>query len=156
NLNSIVYDNTTYVVTGDNGTLLMSGDSSGWSRIDLGITARLRGAAYGDNNANPGNNGEEEIDTWVVVGDAGTVARSRNNGRNWELFSLPGAPNLVGVGYTTAFIALDETGGVWRSIDGANWSGPIASGLGTVQALNGVSEYGIIVALPGGQLAASF
>lgn len=156
NLNSVIYDNTSYVATGDNGTLLMSGDSNGWSRIDLGTTARLRGAAYGDNNANPGNNDDEEIDTWVVVGDAGTVARSRNNGRNWELFALPGAPNLVGVGYTTAFIAVDDAGGVWRSIDGATWSGPIASGLGPVQSLNGVSEFGITVTLPGGQVASSF
>ncbi len=156
NLNSVVYDNGRYVATGDNGTLLMSGDSNGWGRIDIGTTARLRGAAYGDNNANPGNNDDEEIDTWVVVGDAGTVARSRNNGRNWELITLPGAPNLVGVGYTTAFIAVDDTGGVWRSTDGASWSGPIASGLGTVGALNGVSEYGIVVTLPGNRIATSF
>lgn len=158
NLNSIVRDNGAYVVTGDNGVLLMSGDAAGWSRIDLGTTARLRGAAYGDNNTNPGivHEDDREIDTWVVVGDGGTVARSLDNGRRWELFVLPGAPNLVGVGYTTAFIAVDESGGVWRSIDGANWTGPIASGLGTVQSASGLSEYGILTALPGGRVATTF
>lgn len=157
NLNSVVFSNNSYLATGDNGTLLMSGDSSGWTRMSIGgTTARLRGAAYGNNNANPGNNGKEKIETWVVVGDAGTVGLSRNNGRNWELITLPGAPNLVGVGYTTAFIAVDDTGGVWRSTDGANWSGPIASGLGTASAVSGQSEYGLIVALPGGRVAASF
>jgi hypothetical protein len=156
NLNFVIYENGSFLAVGDNGTLVMSGDSVGWSRIDIGTTARLRGAAYGNHNTNPGNNGEEEIDTWVIVGEGGTVARSRNNGRNWELQVLPGAPNLVGVGYTTAFIAVDDTGGVWRSIDGATWSGPVASGLGPVQAVNGLSEYGILGALPGGQVAISF
>ncbi|MCO5120797.1 MAG: hypothetical protein M9951_14345 [Burkholderiaceae bacterium] len=156
NLNSIARENNLYVATGDNGTLLVSGDGGGWVRIDLGITARLRGAAYGNNNANPGNGGIEEIHTWVVVGDGGTVARSINGGGQWELFSLPGAPNLVGVGYTTAFIAVDEAGGVWRSTDGANWTGPVASGLGAVQAASGLSKYGILTALPGGRVASSF
>src|SRR5690606_40414538 len=66
-----------FVATGDNGTLLMSGDSSGWGRIDLGTTARLRGAAYGNNNANPGNDDKEEIETWVVVGDGGRSEERR-------------------------------------------------------------------------------
>lgn len=156
NLNFVTYDNGSFLAVGDNGTLLMSGDATGWSRIDIGTTARLRGAAYGNNNTNPGSAGHEEIDTWVVVGEGGTVAISRNNGRSWQLQALPGAPNLVGVGYTTAFIAVDDTGGVWRSIDGASWDGPIASGLGQVEIVSGLSEYGILGALPGGRVAASF
>ncbi len=156
NLNYVTHNNGSLLAVGDNGTLLMSGDSNGWGRIDIGTTAHLRGAAWGNNNTNPGNGGDEEIETWVVVGDGGTVARSLNNGRNWELQVLPGAPNLVGVGYTTAFIAVDDAGGVWRSIDGASWSGPIASGLGTVEAVNGLSEYGILGALPGGRVAISY
>lgn len=156
NLRFVMHDNGSYLAVGDNGTLLMSGDASGWARIDIGTTAHLRGAAYGNANTNPGNDGREDIDTWVVVGDGGTVARSRNNGRSWELQALPGAPNLMGVGYTTAFIAVDDAGGVWRSIDGANWSGPIASGLGPVEMVNGLSEYGIVGALPGGRIAVSF
>lgn len=156
NLTFVTHDNGSFLAVGENGTLLMSGDASGWAHIALGTTAHLRGAAYGNNNTNPGHDDDEEIDTWVIVGDGGTVAYSRNNGRNWSLQVLPGAPNLMGVGYTTAFIAVDDTGGVWRSTDGANWSGPIATGLGTVEAVNGLSEYGILGALPGGRVAISF
>lgn len=156
NLTSITYMNGTYAVTGENGTLMLSGDSVGWTMRDLGTRAHLRGIAYGNNNTNPGNDDEEEIDTWVVVGDQGTVARSLDNGRNWEPLVLPGAPNLVGVGYTTAFIAVDDAGGVWRSIDGANWEGPLASGPGPVKAISGLSEYGIVAILPDGRVAASF
>lgn len=155
-LEFVTYEAGSFVATGAGGTLLMSGDGNGWTRIELGTGARLRGAAYGNNNANPGNGGEEEIHTWVAVGEAGTVARSTDGGRKWEVYSLPGQPDLVGVGYTTAFIAVDATGGVWRSIDGASWQGPLASGLGTVSAVSGLSQYGILTALPGNRVAISF
>src|SRR5690606_32204106 len=49
NLNYVTHNNGSLLAVGDNGTLLMSGDSNGWGRIDIGTTAHLRGAAWGNN-----------------------------------------------------------------------------------------------------------
>ena len=53
----------------------------------------------------------------VVVGDAGTVVVSGDNGRNWQRQELPGRPTLIDLALCAdgRYVALDTTRRVWLS-----------------------------------------
>lgn len=117
-----------YVAVGDNGTLLTASSSSTWTTETSGTTAALRSVAYG-NYAYTDGVSDTTIDTYVVVGDSGTVLTSTNGGSTWQTVTPFTASNLVAVGYSTRFVALDAAGNSWTSENGLSWSGPYATGL---------------------------
>ncbi len=112
------------------------------------------GYTYSSNPTQVGiNTTNETIQTWVVVDAQGNTAYLSNAGSNqsWAFGSIPltGGASIVGIGYTTRFLALDSTGiayanetGVgtsWTSTGYAGIANPVAlksSGDGFV-ALNG-------------------
>ncbi len=155
-LAAISYATNRFIAVGAAGTAMVSGDGVSWSLLATGVSANLRGVAYGNNNSTaPSTVLSRAINTWVIVGDAGTVLYSRDFGASWSPVTLPGSPNLVGVSYGTQFVALDATGNAYTSTDGQTWSTAIATGVGAATGVAG-SDYGHLVPGPGGALATSF
>jgi hypothetical protein len=129
-----------YVAVGDNGTIVVNG-GGGWGPQTSNTTSNLHqvaaiATAYGS--------------IYVAVGDGGTIVTSDSSAPHngvWTLVTLPGNPNLVGVtveprgvetttAYTTApavdpwlgfisaaqFVAIDEAGNTYTSINGHDWT----------------------------------
>lgn len=139
NLNGVAHG-TVYVAVGNSGTILTSGDGNTWTAHTStpAVASILREvAAYGS--------------IIVAVGDAGTIVTSIDSGASWTLATLPGTPtptpNLVGVaaepqyvygatadpqlGYvsTAQFVAIDDAGKAYTSVNGITWSGAINTGI---------------------------
>jgi photosystem II stability/assembly factor-like uncharacterized protein len=130
NLNGVTHGSF-YVAVGDSGTVLTSSDGNTWTAQTSTplVTDNLREvAAYGS--------------IIVAVGDSGTIVTSKDSGTSWTAQSL-GAMNLVGVtaeslyvegaavdpqlGYvsTAQFVAVDDAGKAYTSMNGITWSGAI-------------------------------
>jgi hypothetical protein len=93
------------------------------------------GVAYGNQDANaddtavvnfPVGGGvtitvqNEAINTWVVVDGSGNYAYATSTG-GWIAGSSPIATSsVVGIDYTTRFLALDGSGNAWASENGIN------------------------------------
>jgi hypothetical protein len=151
------------VAVGDAGVILTSNNSgSSWTAQTVGGGASaLRGVIWGNNDINKtGNNvvgvGDVvAINTWVVVGDNGAVF-TNNNGA-WTQVPLPAAPNLVAIGYTSQFIAVDAAGNAYASQTGTigSWSSSAATGVTDAVAITG-NGHGFVVVGSAGDNASSF
>jgi len=146
NLHSITCVGTTCLAVGDGGIVDISFDGGATWATNLlaGGAVALRGVVYGnfDNNETGngvigiGGNTPTVINTWVVVGDQGTAYQSTAvtpgvTAASWSAVPIAGAANLVAVGYTTQFVAIDSVGNAFtseRALAGA-WSPPIATGI---------------------------
>jgi hypothetical protein len=146
NLHSITCVGTTCLVVGDLGVvdITFDGGVSWGTNVLAGGSVALRGAVYGnfDNNETGngvigvGGNTPTQINTWVVVGDQGTAYQSTvvNPGvtaSSWSSVPISGAANLVAVGYTTVFVAIDSAGNAFtseRALPGA-WSAAVPIGI---------------------------
>ena len=136
NLNGVTHGNV-YVAVGDSGTVLTSSDGNTWTAHTStpAVTDNLREvAAYAS--------------IIVAVGDGGRVVTSLDNGTSWTAQSI-GAMNLVGVaaesqyvygatadpqlGYvsTAQFVAVDDAGKTYSSVNGITWSTAINTGITT-------------------------
>ena len=75
--------------------------------------------------------------TFVAVGQSGTIIKSTNNGASWSN-SSPGGNTLNGVTFgNNIFMAVGQDGRIVKSTDnGANWS---SSTSGTTNDLYGVT-----------------
>ncbi len=144
NLRGVTHGNI-FVAVGDGGTIVTSQDggntwiaqTSGTPNILRQVTSFV--SSYGNIN--------------VAVGDGGTIVTSINGG-TWTPQTLPGAPNLVGVaaesqyvyaatpdsslGFisTAQFVAVDNNGNAYTSVNGVNWSTiPIITGISNLSNL---------------------
>lgn len=168
NLHGVAHGSV-FAAVGDNGTILISGDGGIWAApqaVQLGspvTTSNLRQVAV------------SLTGIIVAVGDNGTIVNSTNNGANWNEQTLPGAPNLISVTVennqvfanaladpllgnivpSTEFVAMDSSGNVYHSVNGVNWSGPMASGITSPNAMVS-SGFGYVAAGPGGTTAYAF
>lgn len=135
---------STCVAVGDGGVVDVSFDSGvTWAVQTLGGGASaLRAVAYGnfDNNETGNNvvgvNGNPSINTWVVVGDNGTVFESSDFGTTvssitWTAVPVSGAANFTAISYTTQFVAVDSAGNAFTSqtATSGTWSAAIATGI---------------------------
>lgn len=137
NLNGISYAGGVYVMVGDSGTIMTNG-----TLVTSPTTQKLNqvatiATAYGS--------------IYVAVGDGGTIVTTNSGYQSgkWSAVTLPGAPapNLVGVtveplgvetttAYTTApaidpwlgfisaaqFVAMDNLGNTYTSVNGHDWT----------------------------------
>ena len=159
---------TTYTAVGDNGTILTSstGSAGTWTPQPVGSILPLTSqtlrqvTSYGD--------------ITVAVGDNDKIVSSVDNGHQWVMQpALPGAPNLFGavefqvtapgtaidpvlsaVPYAQ-FVAVDSSGNSYISVNGVNWSGPFATGMGSSNALVG-SGFGYVIVGNAGATAYAF
>jgi hypothetical protein len=151
------------VAVGDAGVIDASVDGGAtWTPLTVGGgAAALRAVAYGnfDNNLTApgvvGVAGVININTWIAVGDAGSVFVDSTG--NWTAVPLAGAPNLAALGYTTQFVALDAAGNVYTSQTGATgtWSATAATGLATAAGIT-TNLHGYLAVGSAGDNATSF
>lgn len=135
NLNAIHCTANSCVAVGSNGATLWTSDSGAqWAMYTFG-TNNWIGVAYGNQDANaddtavvnfPVGGGvtitvqNEAINTWVVVDGSGNYAYATSTG-GWIAGSSPIATSsVVGIDYTTRFLALDGSGNAWASENGIN------------------------------------
>jgi photosystem II stability/assembly factor-like uncharacterized protein len=143
------------IAVGDNGTIVRTVDQGvTWDLIPISGTPALKDVVYGNFNNNVGSP-TTALNTWVAVGDAGTVLYSLDGGTTWNATTVPGAADFVAVSYLTRFIAIDSAGNSFSSIDGQNWTGPVATGLTTPRSAIG-NGVGFVVVGAGGGTASSF
>ncbi len=154
-----------YAAVGDNGTLLTSPDGSVWTpqtQVASMTSSNLRQVAVSTGGL------------IVAVGDGGTILNSTNNGFNWNMQILSGKPNLISVTVenkvfanalgdplllglvpSTEFVAMDSAGNVYNSVDGASWTGPLATGFSNPNVMFS-SGFGYIAAGNSGTMAYAF
>ena len=87
------------------------GADSGWVRHPSHTSSNLRGVSFSDAN------------TWIAVGDGGTIVRSTDGGGVWSTLPSPVGDHLRGVSFRgNVGVAVGLAGRVLRSTDsGANW-----------------------------------
>lgn len=160
NLYGVTHGNN-YVAVGDAGTIVTSGDGGGWTLQPYVTANTLRQVTTVGSII-------------VAVGDAGTIVTSKNGGSSWALQAVPsGSPNLVGVtselryeanaltdpelGFisTVQFVAVDDTGNAYTSVNGYTWSTAIPTGATGLNALVS-SGFGYVAAGNGGATAYAF
>jgi hypothetical protein len=125
------------IAVGDNGTIVLSFDGGAtWQVQAVAGTPALKKVMFGNFNNNVGSPGTQ-LNTWVAVGDAGSVLYSVDGGATWAATTVAGAGNFVGVAYITRFVAVDSAGNTFASVDGQTWSGPIATGATAQRAMVG-------------------
>jgi hypothetical protein len=143
------------IAVGAGGTAVRSTDAGAtWSAATIAGAPALRKIAYGNFNNNQGAT-SVSINTFVAVGDGGTVAISTDGGATWTTATVAGAGNFAGIGYTTQFVAVDSAGNAFASATGQNWSAAIATGITGVRALAG-SGFGYVAVGAGGANASAF
>jgi len=151
-LHAIQCVGATCVAVGDAGVIDISFDSGGnWTvnTVGAGGTA-LRAVAFGNDDDNIGTGGVigdnwlVAINTWVVVGDNGTAYQTTGlttgvTSSAWNAVPVAGAANLVALGYSTHFIAIDSAGNAFTNVLGTagNWSAPVPSGITDPIAMTG-------------------
>lgn len=156
NLTGIACSANACVAVGGGGAVVRSTDAGAtWSAATVAGAPALRRIAYGNFNNNAGAT-TVTINTFVAVGDGGTVAVSTDGGLTWTTATVAGAGNFAGIGYTTRFIAVDGAGNAFASADGQNWSAAAATGITGVRALATATGYGYVAVGAGGAIAASF
>ena len=109
NLYGVCYGNNTYIVVGNNGTVLLSEDANQWKNKQIG-TANWRSVAYG--------NGK-----YVIVGSNGYFVFSED-GTNWSKQKRIGVNDLYDIIFENGrFITIGAYGQYSTSSDGENWAG---------------------------------
>ncbi len=100
------------------------------------------GYTYSSNPTQVGiNTTNETIQTWVAVDAQGNTAYLSNAGTNqaWAFGSIPvtGGASIVGIGYTTRFLALDSGGNAYANETGVgtNWTSTGYAGVANPVAL---------------------
>jgi hypothetical protein len=150
---------------GDSGIVETSNDNGiSWSSQTLaGGATNLRAVQYGnfDNNVTApgvvgiGGASPTAINTWVAVGDAGTIFV--NNSGVWVAAPLTSAPNLVALSYITQFVALDASGNVFISQTAADGSWSLGKPTGLISpAAIATSQHGYVAIGSGGDNVSSF
>jgi photosystem II stability/assembly factor-like uncharacterized protein len=156
NLNGIGYGAGRYVAVGDGGTLVTSTNAGvNWTAQTVAGAGNLRAVAYGNNYNSTDNTGAILINTFVAVGDGGTAVVSNDGGVTWTAQTIAGAGDLVSIGYTSRFVAIDRAGNAFTSANGQTWSAAIPTGTTGLHAL-AVNGYGYIAVGDGGVTASSF
>ncbi len=171
NLHSVRCVGAICYAVGDNGLIDVSSSSglpvsngtnaSSWTAVTVGGgNFALRDVVYGNYDYNWSNGvigvaGVTAINTWVAVGDAGAVFV--NNSGTWVQVPLGSAPNLVGIGYSTRFLAIDAAGNAYASQTGAagTWSVVASTGVTDAVAIAG-SGNGFVTVGSAGDNASSF
>jgi hypothetical protein len=131
NIDAVTSVSTTNIVAvGTAGTILYNSrnknftNSTGvtWSAASSNVLVNLNSVKSNYTLTTQGN-------TWVAVGDAGTILRATSASGPWVLAnSVPTTNNLHGVGYTNGYwVAVGDAGTIIYSTDGTNWSGPVAN-----------------------------
>jgi uncharacterized delta-60 repeat protein len=112
---SVAYAVNQWVAVGEQGTILTSPDGAAWTPRTSGFPTRwLVGVGYGT----PGGTG-----LWVVVGESGLILTSPD-AITWTARRAAGTRiNAVAWGNGT-FVAADDAGSTYYSLDGITWSGP--------------------------------
>ncbi|HUL64568.1 MAG TPA: hypothetical protein VLW55_08115 [Burkholderiaceae bacterium] len=155
NLQGIGCSGDRCIAVGDGGVVTRTLDNGvTWEVEQVNSTPALKKVIYGNNNNNLGATAIA-INTWVAVGDGGSVAYSLDGGATWATTTVGGASDFVALSYITRFVALDSAGNSFTSQDGQNWVGPVPTGLAGPAGLttNGV---GFVAAGTGGGVASSF
>jgi hypothetical protein len=152
NLHAVQCESTTCVAVGDAGVIDVSFDGGASWAVDTvgGGTTALRAVAYGNDDDNMdasgviGENWVVAIDTWVVVGDNGSAFKASTlstgvTSGSWTPVPIAGAASLIGIGYSTRFVAIDAVGNVFGSLTGAagSWSAAVPSGVVNPAAMTG-------------------
>jgi photosystem II stability/assembly factor-like uncharacterized protein len=171
NLNGVTHGGI-YVAVGDSGTILTSGDGNTWTAQASGTTNNLRqvtffSSIYGS--------------IYVAVGDAGTIVTSINGGATWITQPAPTGSNLVGItvetravdpataikdgslGFisTAQFVAIDNTGNAYTSVNGYTWTPSVSTGIACATATSCMnplvsSGFGYVAAGDAGAAAYAF
>jgi photosystem II stability/assembly factor-like uncharacterized protein len=138
NLNGISIGNV-YVVVGDSGTLLTSSDALNWTAnsavASLIPTVNLKSVAYCSVIPPSGVWAGTTISPFVAVGSGGTVLTSLDGGTTWTSQVLPNGATLTGVTCGHQFVAIDDSGHIFNSLDGLTWTGPVQTATGTLSAI---------------------
>ncbi len=115
NLWSVAQAANQWVAVGEQGTILTSPDGAAWTTRTSGFPTRwLVGVGYGA----PGGNS-----LWVAVGEGGLILTSPDT-VTWTARRTAGTRiNAVAWGNGT-FVAADDNGSTYFSLDGIAWSGP--------------------------------
>jgi len=160
-----VYHGAIYVAVGDNGTIVTSLDGgTTWTAKTSGTTSTLRQVtSFGS--------------IIVAVGDGGTIVTSKDNGATWTMQVLTGTPSLVGIaaefrqvinavsdtqlGYisTMQFVAVDNAGNAYTSVNGITWSPTGSTGIANLGNLGQplvASGFGYVAAGNAGATAYAF
>jgi hypothetical protein len=139
-LNASGSTNGTWIAVGAAGTVVNSTDGGlTWTAgtVPLGVTADLRGIAYGASTASTGST------VFVAVGASGTILTSAD-GLTWSAISTTAiGTDLKAVTYGTQFVAVGASGSRFFSTDGVSWlPGAWTSGsaAGTNSDLNAVAR----------------
>ena len=111
---SVAYGDGQWVAVGEQGTILTSMDGTAWTVRSSGFPARwLVGVGYGT----PGGSG-----LWVVVGESGLILTSPD-AVTWTARRTAG-PRINAVSYGNGtFVAADDAGSTYYSLDGITWNG---------------------------------
>jgi len=155
NLQGIACTGDRCIAVGDGGAVTRTLDNGlTWEVQQVNGAPSLKKVIFGNNNNNLGAT-TVAINTWVAVGDQGSVAYSVDGGGTWATTSVGGATDFVAIAYITRFVALDSVGNSFTSQDGVNWVGPVPTGLAGPAGLtsNGV---GFVAVGAGGGTVSSF
>jgi len=136
----------TWVAVGNNGTMVQSVDGGvTWATVNVGtgVTANLRGIAYGISNTTTG------ATTFVAVGASGTsgTVLSSADGVTWTPQVLPaGVSTLNAVTYGTQFVAAGSGGNIVISTDGVTWTAisPLATSNNLYAVARGTLAYSAV------------
>ncbi|HTT11777.1 MAG TPA: lipoprotein [Burkholderiaceae bacterium] len=143
------------VAAGQDGVITRTVDGgASWEVQQTSGLPTLRCVAFGNFNNNLGA-AVIAINTWVAVGDGGTVVYSTDGGATWTATTVPGATDFVALAYLTQFMALDSAGNSFTSQDGQTWIGPVPTGLASPGGMvsNGA---GFVAVGAGGGTVSSF
>jgi photosystem II stability/assembly factor-like uncharacterized protein len=134
-LNGLYYVLDRFIGTCASGRLILSTNGTNWSHYSTTSSAGLQGAAYGNN-------------TFVVVGDNGTVVTSQDDGATWQVQAAVTTNNLKSVAYGNGtFVA---AGGINNDVitspDGINWT--LQAGILPIQTCYSIVFYdGVFLAV---------
>lgn len=127
-LNADAYGNGTFVVVGNEGTLLTSSDGVAWTRRNSGAASALNSVVFANN-------------IFVIVGESGSILTSAN-GASWIRRNSGTTDFLYDVTYGGGkFIAVSDTGTVVSSTDGLTWTPRSGSTTGVYGVAFGNSKY---------------
>ncbi|HLP59682.1 MAG TPA: Ig-like domain-containing protein [Candidatus Deferrimicrobium sp.] len=110
-LRDVVWSGSRFIAVGDDGMVFTSSSGSSWTResVPLGASDHLFGV------------GHNSAGTIVAVGRDQLILYSINNGDSWTLAHgrVTNAYDIYKVAYGNGkFVAVDEAGGIWISVDG--------------------------------------
>jgi hypothetical protein len=140
-LNGIAYSNVSIIAVGSNGTIVKSTDRLTWTPVNSTVTANLRSIIY-----------EPTTDTFIIVGDSGTILKSIDGGNTWL---AKGEASLSAFDFSSVafgngqYVAVGPSGAIISSLDnGESWPSPqfgrrlnsIAYGQGMWVAVGGKSD----------------